>query len=90
MAENYYDDGGDQTPQGDSNKDKGAQTALIPKSLCPGMQPGDSVTLKIDKAFDDDFQVSYPGHHSQDEESETDADETDMEPAPVPDRGNYD
>lgn len=83
-SENNYDDGEDSMPQGEPKKD--SQTALLPKSLCPGMKVGDTVTLKIEESHDDDYAVSYPGHDSDDEESEGE----EVSPVPQPDMGNYD
>ncbi len=43
----------------DEEEAQGGTTALIPKSLCPGMKPGDMINLKIDRVHDDQYQVSY-------------------------------
>lgn len=46
----------DQTPE-DEQSDK--ETTLIPKSMCPGMKPGDSVTLQIVRSHEDEYEVAY-------------------------------
>ncbi len=43
----------------DSESDSG-KTALINSDICPGMNPGDTMTLTIDKVLDSgEYQVSY-------------------------------
>ena len=44
------------------------KTALIPASLCPDMQPGDEVTLKIVAVHEDEYEVSYSPKGNGDEE----------------------
>ncbi|OLE10696.1 MAG: hypothetical protein AUG89_11575 [Acidobacteria bacterium 13_1_20CM_4_56_7] len=36
-----------------------SETALLPKSICPGMEPGQELVLKIDRVHDDQYEVSY-------------------------------
>lgn len=43
----------------DGKKEDKGETALIPKSLCPDMKPGDEVVLKIERGLEDDWEVSY-------------------------------
>lgn len=88
--ENNYADGEDSVPQGESKKD--SQTALLPKSLCPGMKVGDTVTLKIEEIHDGDYAVSYPGEHDDEAEEERESESPEMAgPAPTgSDMGNYD
>jgi len=85
-----YDDDDDQTPssKSDSKKDKGGKTALIPKELCPDMEVGDKVILRIVGEHEKDWMVDYPG----DKDSDSDEDETENEVAPVDsgDGGMYD
>lgn len=45
-------------------EDSGGQTALLPKSICPGMKPGDEMVLKITAVHDDQYQVSYAPEES--------------------------
>jgi hypothetical protein len=51
-------EGQDKPTTEDPNKE-GAETALIPSSLCPGMKPGQEVVLKIEAVHDDQYAVSY-------------------------------
>lgn len=64
--DDYYDESEPSTAQGAPRaaaatpKDNApAQSTLIPKSLCPGMKPGQDVTLHIDKVLEEEYQVSY-------------------------------
>lgn len=70
-GENLYDDSADanSAPAADSKEDEGGETALVPKSLCPGMRPGDELVLKIDKVLEDQYQVSYKPKGGNSEES---------------------
>lgn len=36
-----------------------ANTALIPSQLCPGMQPGERISLTIERVLDGQYEVSY-------------------------------
>lgn len=56
----------------DQKEDQGAQTALLPKSLCPGMKVGSTIELKIVGSHDSDYEVEYEpsGKHSDASESE--------------------
>lgn len=65
---NYYDDSGPDESAGPSNKDSPEQaeerkdrekTALIPSSLCPGMDIGDEVVLKIVGVHEEEYEVAY-------------------------------
>ncbi len=51
------------TPNGDAPADsadnEGAETAVLPTSLCPGMKPGDEIKLRIVSVDDDSYQVEY-------------------------------
>lgn len=77
MAENYYEDSGAGTPAPAAPPAE-SETATIPKSLCPGMKVGDSVTLKIVRELEDEYEVSYPPKTEEEpEESE------EMESPPV-------
>lgn len=55
-------------PQGDDDKGQG-ETALIPKSLCPDMKPGDEVVLKITRGLEDDWEVVYAPKEGKSEKS---------------------
>lgn len=78
----YYDDSAPSEAQaggqdGPSDSDTGptspSQTTLIPKSMCPGMHVGDSVTLKIDKELEDQYLVSYPMGNESDKEEQSES-----------------
>lgn len=62
-------------------------TALLPKSICPGMdlKPGDEIKLKVEKVLEDEVEVSYEkGDEAEPSEmakSESKLDEM-SEPAP--------
>jgi hypothetical protein len=57
------------TSESDADKDQGENeeagpegvTALLPKSICPGMdlQPGQNITLKVLKSYEDEIEVEY-------------------------------
>ncbi len=83
MALSYYDDTespsedqGDTSEgsqeSGDSQSDSG-KTALINSDICPGMKPGDKLTLTVDKVLDSgEYQVSYmPNKQEESGESES-------------------
>lgn len=90
-AEDYYGDGEDMTAKGDtgpmqespSDKEepKETQTALIDSSICPGMEPGDEMVVKIDKVLENQYLVSYAPEPSKEEET------SEMEEAPMPGPG---
>lgn len=45
------------------------QTSVIPKSLCPGMKPGEEIVLKIVRVTDDSYEVAYAPEKGKEEES---------------------
>lgn len=49
---------GESPEQAEDNQDS-EQTALIPSSLCPGMDVGDEVVLKIVGVHEDEYEVAY-------------------------------
>lgn len=60
----------DSNPKSKSDEDQGqGETALIPKSLCPDMKPGDEVVLKITRGLEDDWEVVYAPKEDNTEES---------------------
>lgn len=64
MATDYYDDTPDESTPEEGNqsteREEGEdKTALIPSSLCPGMEVGDEVVLKIEAIHDGEYEVSY-------------------------------
>ncbi len=50
-------EGGDAKAGADEGVEE--QTALLPKSICPDMHPGEELVLRIDKVLDAEYQVSY-------------------------------
>lgn len=74
--DDVYDDGGQsQAPKAvasdDTTKeDEGQQTTLIPKSLCPDMNVGDEVVLKIVAGHENDWEVEYAPKSEGKEEGE--------------------
>lgn len=50
--------------------DEGRKTTLIPQSLCPGMQAGDTIELKIDRVMDQEYEVSYEKEEGEDAQEE--------------------
>jgi hypothetical protein len=71
-----YGDGGGESggagdqPSAEPKEDQGEQSAVIPKSLCPGMKPGDVIELKISDVRDDSYVVSYERGEDKEKESE--------------------
>ncbi len=62
QADLYDEDMHDQdprSPDADKHEEMPEQTALLPKSICPDMQPGEELVLKIDKVMDKEYVVSY-------------------------------
>ncbi len=60
--DSYMDEDLDQpiaAPGGADEQDGEEQTALLPKSICPDMKPGEELVLRIDKVLDAEYQVSY-------------------------------
>jgi hypothetical protein len=69
----YFDDGAAATaePKMEEGEQKGGeQTAVVPKSLCPGMKPGDEMVVKIDRVEEDSYIVSYAPEKGESEEHE--------------------
>lgn len=66
------------TPQEDNTDEAGPEgvTALLPKSICPGMdlKPGQEITLKVVKTYEDEVEVSY--EKADEEGNEMDASES--------------
>lgn len=55
--------GNESEPDASNEDEAGPEgvTALLPKSICPGMdvQPGQTITLKVVKTYDDEIEVEY-------------------------------
>lgn len=65
----------------EESEDSG-ETALLPKSICPGMNPGEEMVLKIVKVHDDQYEVAYAPEPEKEEKEETPA------KAPMPGAGS--
>lgn len=69
MPNDYYDDGAphdqtsamasDESPEKAEDRQDSERTTLIPESLCPGMDVGDEIVLKIVAAHEDEYEVAY-------------------------------
>lgn len=62
MDEGMYYEGETESPEaedsGEMEEPSGSGTALLPKSFLSGKTPGDTVTLKIVKVWDDEIEVA--------------------------------
>ncbi len=75
MALEHYDDtdsaemeGGGQEEMSQDATDSKGKTALVNSEICPGMAPGDTFTVRVDKVLDSgEYQISYPGEESKEE-----------------------
>lgn len=74
MAEDYYGDA-DETPatatataDTETEDSEPTKTALIDSAICPGMQPGDEMVVKIEKVMDKEYLVSYAPEPEEEEE----------------------
>lgn len=78
MPTDYYDDGpaADQTEaQGSHDMEKkdpddSGKTALIPSSLCPGLEVGDSIALEVVGVNESEYEVRYSHDEADDDEGE--------------------
>ncbi len=59
----------DQTDQTDANEGS-EQTALINKSVCPGMKVGDKINFTITGVYDDEYEVEYNDSDKDDNSGE--------------------
>jgi hypothetical protein len=61
----------DSQPADDSSELDAGKTALINSDICPGMNVGDHLTLKIEKVMEGEYEVSYiPEKEEEASESE--------------------
>lgn len=66
-------------------KDTESKTALIDSAICPGMEPGDEMVVKIEKVMDKEYLVSYAPEPESEEKSTTEEAPTEEAPAsPAP------
>lgn len=72
MAEDYYGDNDaapTAAPQAEEKpKASEGKTALIDSSICPGMEPGDEMVVKIEKVMEKEYLVSYAPEPEKEEE----------------------
>lgn len=67
MPSNYYDDGDmpdkeagrNESPEQSEERRDSEQTTLIPSSLCPGMDVGDTIELEIVGVHEDEYETRY-------------------------------
>jgi len=90
MPEDYYSDAPVGAPEAEpAARDQTADeqtTAVIPKSICPGMKVGDEVVLRIVAEHADEFEVSYaPEEGGDEEEAAEPGEEAPPAPALAPD-----
>jgi len=68
----YYSDAGEsEMPQRgneESGEEYGGETALLPSSLCPGMEPGDKIVLRIVASRGDQYEVAYEAEEGEQEQ----------------------
>jgi hypothetical protein len=70
--------GGATDPGASETKTGSGETALLPKSLCPGMKVGSTITLTITADHGEEYEVSY---NKEPEGAEPEAGESEPEPA---------
>jgi hypothetical protein len=72
MPDAYYPDIGAGQGRAAPDKDVGASSALLPKSLVGGkeLKPGETITLKVVKTYEDEIEVEYQ-KEKETEEPET-------------------
>lgn len=68
----YGDSGSqDQSPSPEEPKeDQGEKSAVLPKALCPGMKPGDTIELDIKEVRGDSYVVTYTPENAEKEKAE--------------------
>lgn len=80
MADDFY---GDSEMSDSAPKDIEAsesQTEVLPKSFCPGMEPGDIIKCRVEKVTETQYVISYVDDESEDEEVEENEAEEEMSP----------
>lgn len=84
-AEDLYGDQSAPEPAGapaEEKEDKGTKTALIDSDICPGMEPGDEMVVKIEKVMDKQYLVSYAPEPGKEEPKTEEAASAPPEPEP--------
>lgn len=80
MPTNYYDDGDsedsmpvkDESPEKHEERQDNERTTLIPSSLCPGMDVGEEIVLKIVGVHEDEYEVAYAPEKGKEDQEESD------------------
>lgn len=73
-AEDYYGDTDEApaaptaTAEGEAQESEPTNTATINADICPGMQPGDEMVVKIEKVMDGEYLVSYAPEPEEEEQ----------------------
>jgi len=67
-GEDNYGDAAMPASASKSDPESEGATALLPKSIFPGMEPGDELVLKITRVHDDQYEVEYSAAPEEDEE----------------------
>ena len=77
MPDNYYPDVGESEPAAPETARSGSETALLPKNIVPGegLEPGDTITLKVVKSYEDEIEVEFVKETEENNE-ETEQQET--------------
>ena len=88
-GEDLYADAAVPAAAGETDKSEksgadAGETALLPKNICPGMNPGDELVLKVLRVLDGQYEVSYSPEPKDEEEPP--AEESKAAP-PMPGRG---
>lgn len=85
MPTDYYDDSPPEsqaaTPEEQEESRGDDKTALIPSSLCPGMDVGDEVVLEIVGVHEDEYEVKYAPKKKGEDEAKTDTEPSTSRPS---------
>jgi hypothetical protein len=77
MADDMYSDGAYEATETASpsaredTEESESQTALLPQSLCPGMEPGDIIKVRVVEVTETDYMVEKVDDEEEAEEVET-------------------
>lgn len=92
MKEDYYDSS-EETPAAKpeapaEKKEAGeGKTFLINKEVCPGMEPGEEMVVKIERVLDNEYEVSYAPPSEKEEPPAEEASEAGAGPMMTPPGG---
>jgi hypothetical protein len=81
MADDMYSDGdydrSESSERDTDTEESESQTALLPQSLCPGMEPGDVIKVRVVEVTETDYMVeTVDDDDGEDEEIEETTTET--------------